>query len=205
MPRLAVVSHPPRQSKGWSLALEHADHHRQETKVTTVTDRTIDNPRRSRAYRSRSGTKLVAVTETQQAPSWAAAEELVRQVRILLDYEQALEVALGRRIGRDEARSRLRQLEHTVSALEIELWHAGTAPDRTRVQQLGRVLRGLVAVVGIALLSGTANEFATDLYDHLTRARHAAEQVDARETPVPSRQEQPVPGTICYDNDPDFQ
>jgi hypothetical protein len=108
-------------------------------------------------------------------PAWElAAEELVRQVRLLLDgYSNEIESALGPRLGASGAHAQIRQLDRLVEALEIELWAKGTAPSRSIGDALAK---GLKIAVGAAVATG-ASLLTTDLYHAATAAQEQADKV----------------------------
>jgi len=108
-------------------------------------------------------------------PAWElAAEELVRQMRLLLDgYSSEIESALGARLGASGAHAQVRQLDRLVEALEIELWAKGTAPSRSIGDALSK---GLKIAVGAAVATG-ASLLTTDLYHAATAAQEQADRV----------------------------
>jgi hypothetical protein len=101
------------------------------------------------------------------------AEELVRQVRILLDdHGKAVEKALRRSLSRDEAQATIRQLDQLVDALAVELWRKGT-PDRS----VGRLVAGGLAAVLAAMGLRFVDLGTTDLYEAVRGAKAQADHV----------------------------
>ncbi|MGH9210496.1 MAG: hypothetical protein ACRD2C_07405 [Acidimicrobiales bacterium] len=114
------------------------------------------------------------MTDDRLKASWeSAAEELVRHVRLLLDHGDAIEKALRKSLGKEEARSRLRQLETLVESLEIELWQAGSSPDRSIVASITTGLRRTLSVVGLTVIG----LIATDIYREIVVAEAQATRV----------------------------
>jgi hypothetical protein len=118
------------------------------------------------------------VTEARTKESWElAAEKLVGDVRRLLDHHDALVKALGKSLGKNEARSRLRQIEALVEAMEIELWRAGTVADKTMVGGIATTLKKGLAAVAIAVPATLTTLAATDAYNAWTAADAQADRV----------------------------
>ena len=98
-----------------------------------------------------------------------AAEELARLVRNLLDdHGNAIDKALRKSMGKDEARDVVRQIEQQLDVLTIELWRR-TTPRRTVGFAASLVLG---AALGQLVDLGT-----TDLYEAVMGARGQADHV----------------------------
>jgi hypothetical protein len=103
-----------------------------------------------------------------------AAEELVRYVRLLLsDHGSAIEKALKKSIGKDQAEAEIQQLEHLVVALELELWRRRTGPREALVIPAVRCIRTTLLAIGLSVTSVVTAE----VYKDLTAAQEQAEKV----------------------------
>jgi hypothetical protein len=124
-------------------------------------------------------TPTIASVATARTPErWQlAAEKLVGDVRRLLDYHDALVSALGKSMGTIEAESRLRQLDRHVEALEIELWYAGVAPDKTTVGHITALLKKGLGKLVLGAIGATGGLVVNQAYEHLTAADAQAERV----------------------------
>ena len=101
------------------------------------------------------------------------AEELVRQVRNLLDdHGKAVEKALRRSLSRDEAQATIRQLDQLVDALAVELWRKGP-PNKSIGRAVATGLAAALAAMGLRFVDlGT-----TDLYEAVRGAKAQADRV----------------------------
>lgn len=136
------------------------------------------------------------MAKARQRERWElAAEELVRQVRLVLDYDADLD-RLDDTTARDHARARLKQLERLCEAMELELWQVATQPTKTIVSSIARGLQvGLKVMMATVVTLGTTDLYhaVTTAHGHAEHVVHECQTVDNRGTPNPA--ERPVQHT----------
>jgi len=108
------------------------------------------------------------MVRTDSRESWEhAAERLVGLLRDLLDnHWHAIEKALAKSMGKDQAAAHLRQLDHFTHALDAELWRKGGKPSRRIVGLLGSaagLVLGSIATQAINLAMDDARRPAPAL------------------------------------------
>ena len=119
------------------------------------------------------------VVKARAKESWElAAERLVGEVQRLLDCDDAIVKALAKSLGsKEEAKSRLRQLEALVKALELELWRKATPADKTMVGHIAAALKKGVGTVLLTAATTASVLVTTDVHDALTAAETQADRV----------------------------
>jgi hypothetical protein len=126
----------------------------------------------------------------QREPWELRAEDLVRDVRDLLDSHRAqIEKALRKSLGRDEAQARLDMLGKLVEALELELWRVAI-PDRRLGQVIARGIKGGLGKILTATTITTTTLLTTDAYHAVVDTQAKADEVIVCVTHDEERKEQ---------------
>lgn len=137
--------------------------------------------------------------KARQPEQWElAAENLVRQVRVLLDSDGAIEEALIKASNRDQACAQLEQLDAFCTALELELWRVADAPRKHVAVAALSGLRGAARTVATVLLTLGSTQLYEMVFAVEKEADSIVVQCDISEDVTISRQ--PIP--VMVDNPP---